>query len=93
MLLRDRIQVIDRLKIARLDALARLFDGFFDGLLDAVDGLRNLTRYFNFFRDLFVGPVDSGDIGKKIEGQLGVVAQKRRHGDGGLRRKAQRVLR
>ena len=93
MLLRDRNRVVDRFKIARLDALAGFVDGFFDRLLDAVDGLRDLTCYFHFFRDLFVGPIDAGDVGKKIEGQFGVVAQKRRDGDGARGCEPQRVLR
>ena len=73
--------MVDRFKTARLDVLARFFDGFFDWLLDSFDYLRDLTRYFNFFRDLLVGPVDAGDVGKEIEGEFGIVAQKRGDGD------------
>ena len=95
-LLRNRKKVVDHFKTAGLDVLARFFNGFFDGLLDfpfgTVDGFGHLTRYFHFLRYLFVGPVDAGDIGEKIEGQLGVVTQERRHGDGAFGRKAQGVL-
>ena len=93
MFFRDGIQVIDRFKEARLGALAGLVDGFFDWLLDTVDGFGNLTRHFNFLGYLFVGPVDAGDIGEEIKGELSVVAQKCCDGNGGLWRQAQRVLR
>ena len=93
MLFRDGIKVIDGLKAARHDALARLFDGFLDLLLDALYDLRDLMCYFHFFRDLLVGPVDAGDVGEKVKGQIRIVAQECRHGESARGRKAQRVLR
>ena len=94
----DRIEVIDRFKESGLDALAGLVDGFLDLLVNfrplrTLDRLCDRTCHFHFFRNLFVGPVNSGDVGKKIEGQFCVVAQKRCDSDSVFRRQPQRVLR
>ncbi len=88
----DREEVIDSLKIAGLDTLARLVDGFFDLLLDTVDGLRDGARHFYFFADLLVEPVDAGDVGEEIEGQFRIVAQKLRDLERLTVREQQRVL-
>ena len=97
MLLLDGIKVIDGLKAARLNAFARLFHGFFHLLVDfpfrAIDGFRHRVRDLHFFRNLFVGPVHSGNIGEEVEGEIRIVAQKGRHDNGARGREAQRVLR
>ena len=67
MLFFDRIEVIDSLKITRLDALASLLDGFFNCLLHAIHGFDSLTSDFNFFSDLFVRPIHTGHVGEEIE--------------------------
>ena len=91
MLLCNRKEVIDGFKIARLDVLAGLLNCLFHGLLNAVHGLCDRTRHFNFFRDFFVEVIDACHIGKKIEREFCIVAKELGHFDGMLRRKTQRA--
>ncbi len=67
-LLGDGKEMIDSFKVAGLDVLAGFVDGLFNGLLDAVDRLGHRARYFDLFGDFFVGPIDAGGVGEKIEG-------------------------
>jgi hypothetical protein len=87
------IKVIDRLKTARLDALAGLFDGFFDLSARRRRRFRHRARYFHFFRDLFVGPVDSGDVGEKSKASSASSRRNVATATALARREAQRVLR
>jgi len=73
-LLSHRIEVIDGLQAARLETPPRLFDSLLDRLFHTFHSLQDLTRNFNFLRDLFVGPIDTRDVGEEVKRELGVIA-------------------
>jgi hypothetical protein len=87
-----RIQVIDNLEISWLGMFARFLDRLLGGLFHPVHRLRDQARDLHLFGDFLVQVVHAGQIGKKVERQLRVVAKKQRHLNYMDRVQKQRVL-
>ena len=84
----DRVEMIDDLEKAGLEALGLLFDDFRGGGRIRRIGRGNVFR----FDDFFFGPVDAGDVGALVEFERRIVAEKFGDGAGVGGAEEQRVL-
>ena len=67
--------MVHNFEAARLCVLPGLLDRLFNGLLHAVNGLRNGARDFHLFGDFFIEVIDAGQVGEEVESQFRIIAE------------------